>query len=62
MSVHLFTTDDPKRLNRCPDNVPKDDLETFFQLSQDDFAHVVSLRGDHNRLGYALQLWVPLKS
>lgn len=56
MSVHLFTTDDPKRLNRCPDNVPGDDLETFFQLSQDDLARVASLRGDHNRLGFALQL------
>nr|WP_256658907.1 MULTISPECIES: DUF4158 domain-containing protein [unclassified Pseudomonas] len=34
----------------------RDELERYFHLSDDDYKVLVPLRGEHNRLGYAVQL------
>ena len=53
----LFLTDaDHARLNACPDAITQDDLDTYFQLNTEDLVAVGDLRGDSNRLGFALQL------
>ncbi len=50
---------DYKALSRCPDNLPQADLIRFFSLSTRDLQQLASLRGDHNRLGFALQQSLP---
>ena len=43
-------------LNRFPSDVPPGDLLASFTLSDADLDLIGDRRGDHNRLGYALQL------
>jgi TnpA family transposase len=45
-----------ERLRNFPSDIPSDDLITYFTLSPTDMAWVRNHRGDHNRLGTALQL------
>jgi len=47
---------DRERLRNFPRHIPSDDLITYFTLSPTDMAWVQRHRGDHNRLGTALQL------
>ncbi len=47
---------DRERLRNFPRDIPSDDLITYFTLSPTDMAWVRRHRGDHNRLGTALQL------
>ncbi|MGI9145537.1 MAG: DUF4158 domain-containing protein [Chloroflexota bacterium] len=56
MPVRLFTDADRQRLNRFPTDVPPGDLLASFTLSDADLDLSGDRRGDHNRLGYALQL------
>ena len=56
MPVHLFTDAERERLNRFPRDVPPSDLLASFTLSDADLDLIGDRRGDHNRLGYALQL------
>jgi len=44
--------------NRYPDVVTPNDLSRCFHLSDDDRAQIMSCRGHHNRLGFALFLQV----
>ena len=44
------------RYGRYPDVVTPNDLSRCFHLSDDDRAQIMSCRGHHNRLGFALQL------
>ena len=45
-----------ENLNRFPSDIPEDDLIAFFTLSTIDKGLLLNRRGDHNRLGFALQL------
>lgn len=56
MPVQFLSEADHDRLNRFPQEVNREDLERFFWLSHDDHQSVVLIRGEHNRLGFALQL------
>lgn len=53
----LFLTDaDHARLSACPDAVAQDDPDTYFQLNAEDLSIIGNLKGESNRLGFALQL------
>jgi TnpA family transposase len=56
MAVSFLTAAQRDRYGRYPDMVTPDDLSRCFHLSDDDRAQIMSCRGHHNRLGFALQL------
>lgn len=56
MPTTFLTFSDQARLSRCPDDLPSADLDTYFQLTPEDLSATDGLRGDGNRLGFALQL------
>jgi TnpA family transposase len=56
MAVSFLTAAQRDRYGRYPDVVTPDDLSRCFHLSDDDRAQIMSCRGHHNRLGFALQL------
>ncbi len=56
MSKEFLTAADWEQLNTYPDDLPSSDLGRFFTLSGRDLELVSQPRGDHNRLGFALQL------
>jgi len=52
-----FLTDAQReRLNRFPDDLPRDDLSAYFTLSGADIEIIKSQRHEHTQLGFALQL------
>lgn len=56
MPVQFLSDSDHDRLNRFPQEITQADLDRFFWLSPDDHRAILGLRGDHNRLGFALFL------
>jgi Domain of unknown function (DUF4158) len=56
MAVRFLTAAQRDRYGRYPDVVTPDDLARCFHLSDDDRAQILICRGEHNRLGFALQL------
>jgi hypothetical protein len=52
----FLTATERERLNRFPDEIPYADLSAYFTLSDRDIQASQRPRGDHNRLGFALQL------
>jgi TnpA family transposase len=56
MAVRFLTAAQRDRYGRYPDVVTPDDLARCFHLSDDDRAQIPICRGEHNRLGFALQL------
>ena len=56
MPIGFLTDADRDRLNRFPPDIPPADLLAFFTLSDADLELVQAHRGDHNRLGFAVQL------
>jgi hypothetical protein len=56
MAVSFLTAAQRDRYGRYPDVVTPDDLVRCFHLSDDDRTQIMSCRGHHNRLGFALQL------
>jgi hypothetical protein len=54
--VRLFTDAERERLNRFPRDLSPADLLAFFTLSDDELELIGDRRGDHNRLGFGLQL------
>lgn len=56
MQELFISLSDRENLNRFPADIPEDDLIAFFTLSTIDKGLLFNRRGDHNRLGFALQL------
>lgn len=56
MPVQFLSGSDHDRLNRFPQEITEVDLDRFFWLSPDDHRVILGLRGDPNRLGFALFL------
>ncbi|HAM49354.1 MAG TPA: hypothetical protein DCP92_01135, partial [Nitrospiraceae bacterium] len=52
----FFTKQDRERLSNFPQDIPQEDVIAHFTLSRKDKRYLRKLRGDHNRLGFALQL------
>ncbi len=56
MPARWLTESEQNRLTRFPAKVPENDVFTFFTLTKSDWSVLANLRGDGNRLGFALQL------
>src|SRR5438270_11024659 len=56
MPIGFLTDADSYRLNSFPTAIAATDLLTYFTLSEADLELIQAHRGDHNRLGFALQL------
>ena len=56
MQELFISLSERENLNRFPSDIPEDDLIAFFTLSTIDKGLLLDRRGDHNRLGFALQL------
>jgi TnpA family transposase len=56
MPIGFLTQAERDRLNRFPDHIPHNDLIAFFTLSVSDQDQARRQRGEHNCLGFALQL------
>jgi TnpA family transposase len=56
MPEHWLTEAEMVRLTSYPPEIPEADVVTFFTLTESDRRLLAELRGDDNRLGFALQL------
>src|ERR1700676_4020881 len=56
MPGRVFTESERKHLDAFPSEIAELDLIRYFTLSGSDLEFVRQQRGDHNRLGFALQL------
>lgn len=54
--VEFLSDQEAAAFGRYGGSVPQADLERFFFLNDGDRLLVAGLRGDHNRLGFSLQL------
>jgi TnpA family transposase len=56
MPVQFLSEQEHENLNHFPSEIAAEDLDRFFFLSDSDRKAIMHLRGDPNRLGYALQI------
>ena len=56
MARGFLTSAERARLSTFPQEIPAGDLGRCFTLTPEDLVHITRQRGDHNRLGFALQL------
>jgi len=56
MPGQFLTTTERERLNNFPQEIPKEDIYTFFTLTPSDLNQIPTTSADYNRLGFALQL------
>ncbi len=58
MSVDFLSTDQQKRFGHFAGVPSNDQLARYFHLDETDHQHIRSRHGDHNKLGFALQLGI----
>ena len=56
MPQRFLTRAERERLRRFPLHVGRKDVVTHFTLTQRDLTEIRNRTGDHNRLGFAMQL------
>ncbi len=56
MPVHLLTDLERAKLNQFPEEIPEESLTAYYSLSLADLFLIREQRGDHQQLGFALQL------
>ena len=56
MPVRFLSDAERDRLSRFPQDMPSQDINKYFQLTEEEQEIAESQRGEHNRLGFALQL------
>lgn len=56
MSKGFLSGAERERLSTYPNDLSSQDIGRFFTLTKQDLERVAQQRGDHNRLGFALQL------
>lgn len=56
MAGKFLTKAERERLNKFPQDISKDDIITFFTLTDSDLNQIPTKSADYNRLGFALQL------
>jgi hypothetical protein len=56
MPVSFLTEKERERLQSLPSDIPESDIIAFFTLSPAEIKLVKKQRGEHNKLGYGLQL------
>ncbi len=56
MSKGFLTADQRERMSTYPKELDSTDIGRFFTLTEADLLKVCQQRGDHNRIGFALQL------
>ncbi len=57
MSVSFLTVAQRESYGRYVISPTPDELARFFHISEDDLALIIRCRGNHNRLGFAIQLF-----
>jgi TnpA family transposase len=56
MPGQFLTTAERERLNNFPQEIPKEDIYTFFTLTPSDLSQIPQTSANYNRLGFAIQL------
>lgn len=56
MPGQFLSEKERERLGRFPEEITARDLAPYFTLTEADLTQVAELRGDANRLGFAVQL------
>jgi len=55
-SIRLLSNEQRELLSSIPEDISEDEIQYHYTLQPDELAVIGQLRGDHNRVGFAMQL------